>query len=73
MEGCEDAPVLPIGLLCNHCGTDGQVIQLALVVETLYVFVFSIYFQHMLLVDKRDDMALATEGYFLKLSQVCYV
>lgn len=33
--------------------------------------VFFIIIQHTIVVDKRDNMVLPTEGYFLKLSQVC--
>ena len=32
---------------------------------------FIIIIQHTIVVDKRDNMVLPTEGYFLKLSQVC--
>ena len=30
-----------------------------------------IFFQHTVVMDKRDNVTFPTEGYFLKLSQVC--
>lgn len=32
---------------------------------------FIVIIQHTIVVDKRDNTVLPTEGYFLKLSQVC--
>ena len=29
------------------------------------------FFQHTVVMDKRDNLTFPTEGYFLKLSQVC--
>ena len=34
-------------------------------------FIIIIIVQHTIVVDKRDNMMLPTEGYFLKLAQVC--
>ena len=38
----------------------------------LFIGFFDIFFQHIVTVDKRDNLALPTKGYFIKLAQVYF-